>query len=165
MQLSTRALLGIAAATGGALALVFRKSVSPRQLVADIARSQFGSSDNAKYWASALPGINPGGLSWCGAFALWALHQAGLATTWLWQPGIGFANTSTTKLPTTANPQMGDIAYFTTNQHYAVVLSVDPAARTVELANGNGTGGKVTRSVVPFSSVYAFFSIAPLVGA
>jgi|SRR6185369_14109920 len=164
MHVALKVLAGLAG--GAVLALLTRgDSLSPRERVATIARNEFGSSDNVKYWASALPGLNPAGLSWCGAFALWVLHQAGLATTWLWQPGIGFANTSTTKLPTTKTPEMGDIAYFTANQHYAVVLSVDPVARTVELANGNGTGGKVTRSVVPFSSVYAFFSIAPLIGA
>ncbi len=161
MQLTTRTLLGIAVATGAAAGLLFRKNVPPRQRVADIARSQLGSTDNAKYWASALPGQNPAGLSWCGAFTLWALHEAGLALDTIWKLGVGFVSG---KLPLTKNPEIGDIAYFTANQHYAVVLNVDPIARTVELANGNGTGGKVTRSVVPFSSAAGFYSIAPLVG-
>jgi len=164
MQFAVKVLAGLAGA--GLLALLVRgDSLSPRARVAAAARSQLGKADTTKYWASALPGQNPNtGLSWCGVFALWALHSAGLATNWLWQLGKGFLMTTKTSLPTTTSPQMGDIAYFTANQHQAVVLSVDPMNRTVELANGNGTGGVVTRSVVPFSSVYAFFSIAPLVG-
>ena len=164
-------ILAALGAAGGIFALLRRDSsstpfvLSARQKVANAARSQVGSSDKAKYWASALPGQNPAGLDWCGAFALWSLHAAGLAKDWFWQLGKGFLMTDKTKLPITTVPQVGDIAYFTTNQHEAVVLSVDSNNKTVELANGNSTGGKVTISNIPWNKATAFFSITPLVGS
>jgi hypothetical protein len=114
-----------------------------------------------KYWASALPNT-PGleHLDWCGAFALWALHNAGLALDWTWQLGLGFLLTKNHHLPTTPNPQPGDIAYFDHNQHEAVVAQVD--GDTITLINGNGTAGAVSQSQIQKSQATAFFSIAPL---
>jgi hypothetical protein len=169
MNVAIKIIAGLAAA-GGIFAFLRRDSsstsfiLSPRQRVVNAARSQIGSADKAKYWASALPGQNPTGLDWCGAFALWSLHSAGLAKNWLWQIGKGFLLTDKSKLPITTVPQPGDIAYFTKNQHEAVVLSVDSNKKTVELANGNSIGGKVTVSNIPWNSVTAFFSITPLIG-
>ena len=93
------------------------------------------------------------GQAWCGAFALWALHKAGVARNVFWQVGNGFLS----HFPTTSNPQPGDIAYFNQYQHEAVISSVTSA--TVGLINGNGTGGKVTVSTVPRSSVTAFYNV------
>ncbi len=169
MNQSAKILGGLAGA--GILALLLRGdknplvSLSPRQRVVQAALSQMGSTDKAKYWASALPGQNPAGLDWCGAFALWCLHQAGLATTWYWQISVGFLMTTQHRLPTTTMPQPGDIAYFNTNQHEAVVVGVDNVNRTVDLANGNGHLGAVSPSTIPWNSVTAFFSIEPLLGA
>jgi hypothetical protein len=160
--------LGGLAAVGTLVALLRGDSspkLSPRQKVVQAARSQLGSNDKAKYWASSLPGQNPAGLDWCGVFALWSLHQAGLALDWTWELGLGFLMTAHHKLPIVSTPQPGDIAYFTKNQHEAVVLSVNTVNRTVELANGNGNGGVVSPSTIPWNSVTAFFSIDPLLGA
>lgn len=150
-------------ALGGALSVWALWPVSPRLRVAQHAQSQVGRSNASVYWADVLPGYPPGSYpkDWCGGFALWALHQAGLAKDLGWIIGMGFLD----HLPTTQNPQVGDIAYFDTNQHQAVVVGVDPQAQTVSLVNGNGTGGAVSTSVTPVSHVAAFYSIAPLLGS
>lgn len=123
-----------------------------RWLVVYFAKSQVGNSDALKYWESAgAPTLL--GKAWCGAFALWALHKAGVARNVLWQTGSGFLS----HFPTTNNPQPGDIAYFNQYQHEAVVSSVTTS--TVSLINGNGTGGKVTISTVPRSTVTAFYNV------
>lgn len=133
--------------------------VSPRLRVAAYAKSQLGFKDDTPYWADVLPGTPPSGYppDWCGAFALWALHQAGLGRGINWVIGQGFLQL----LPTTQSPEVGDIAYFLTNQHHAVVTAVNPDG-TVDLINGNGTGGAVSASTTPRSHVAGFYSIAPL---
>lgn len=129
----------------------------PRADVVAAAAGELGNSDPEPYWADALPGTHvPHAISWCGGFALWALHQAGLALGWHWEPGVGFLF----RLPTTRSPDAGDVAYFTHHQHHAIVERVEDGA--CWLINGNGIGGQVTRSHVFTSSVTAFYSIAQL---
>ncbi len=148
---------------GAALGLWALWPVNPRIRVAEYARAELGKNDAAIYWADVLPGTPPSGYpkDWCGGFALWALHRAGLAQGFDWVIGEGFLF----HLPHTQEPQIGDIAYFDTNQHHAVVVGVDRVARTVALVNGNGTGGAVSASVVPMAHVAGFYSIEPLLGA
>ncbi len=136
----------------------------PRLRVAQAAQSQLGLRNAAIYWADVLPGYPPASYpkDWCGGFALWTLHQAGLAKNLIWTIGLGFLSGN---LPTTQNPQIGDIAYFTTNEHEAVVVGVDLAAGTVDLINGNGTGGAVSASTTPISHVAAFYSIQDLLSS
>jgi len=132
-----------------------------RAAVVAAAVSQLGNDDPQLYWDDVLPGKDPTGMDWCGAFALWCLHQAGLALDWMWEIGEGFALSDDHKsLPTTTTPRPGDMAYFEHNQHMGVVELVTPTA--VQLVNGNGTGGAVTRSTALRSDVTAFYSIAPL---
>ncbi len=132
-----------------------------RAAVVAAAVSQLGNTDPAIYWADVLPGKDPGEADWCGAFALWCLHQAGLALDWFWEIEQGFAlSEKHQSLPITKSPQPGDMAYFDHNQHMAVVELVGPTA--VQLVNGNGNRGAVTRSQAARSDVTAFFSIAPL---
>ncbi len=137
-------------------------NMSPRELVVQAAQSQIGFSDPTPYWLDALPESFQGPFppDWCGAFALWALHQAGLALDIKWEIGFGFLLVPPHALRTVSVPEPGDIAYFNRNQHHAVVESVDESSGTVNLINGNGVGGQVTESVsVPFDHVTAFFSI------
>lgn len=145
---------------GAGVALWALWPTSPRVRVARYAERELGQSNAARYWASVLPGTPPSGYpkDWCGAFDLWALHQAGLARGINWIIGKGFLF----NLPTTQNPDVGDTAYFDTNEHHAVVTGVDRAAGTVSLVNGNGAGGAVSASVTPMSHVAGFYSIAPL---
>lgn len=135
--------------------------VDPRLRVRQAARSQLGRTNSAPYWADVLPGQPSSGWprDWCGAFALWALHQAGLAKDVSWIIGKGFLFL----LPRTQNPQVGDIAYFDTNQHHAVVVGVGP--NSVDLVNGNGTGGAVSPSTVPRSHVTGYYNIEPFLSA
>jgi surface antigen len=60
----------------------------------------------------------------------------------------------------TTKPKIGDIAYFTTNQHHAVVVGVN--GDSIQIVNGNGLGGKVTVSTTTRAAVTAFYSIVPL---
>ena len=149
--------LGVIGALGAGIALW---PVSPRQRVAAAALSQIGATDANVYWADVLPQVAPSGYpkDWCGAFALWCLHQAGLAKQYDWVIGIGFLD----NLHTTPTPQVGDIAYFDTNEHHAVVVGVDLAAGTVDLVNGNGTGGAVSPSTTSISHAAGYYIIEPL---
>lgn len=135
-----------------------------RTRVVAAARGQIGRKDLAAYLADAAPAYavsdHP---EWCGIFALWCLHQAGLARDKTWQVGLGFLLTSPRPMPTTSDPKPGDIAYFEHFQHQAVVLSVD--GDNVELANGNGQGGVVSLSTTQKSHAKAFYSIAPHIAA
>lgn len=123
-----------------------------RWLTVYFAKTQVGNSDSTKYWQSAgAPALL--GQAWCGAFTLWALHKARVATNVMWQTGSGYLS----HFPTTTTPQPGDIAYFNQYEHEAVVSSV--TNDQIGLINGNGTGGKVTVSTVPKSSVTAFYNV------
>lgn len=148
--------LGLVAAMTGGYLLVRPTSGKYRSRVVEAARSQVGLSDPSPYWTDTL-GPAPWPKSWCGAFALWALHKAGLARNLKWVIGVGFLN----HLPRTTSPKPGDIAYFHANQHQAVVSSV--TGNSVTLINGNGYGGKVTTSTSPISAVAGFYSIEGLI--
>lgn len=148
-------IVGSIAAAGGGLLYAFWPTNYRKKVVAE-AMKDLGSSDAAKYWIGVgIPTGYP--KEWCGAFTLWALHQAGLAKDWPWIVGKGYMS----KLPTTKTPKMGDMAYFEKFQHQAIVKSVNPNG-TVTLINGNGTGGKVTLSDKPIKDVTVFYSIEPL---
>lgn len=134
-----------------------------RTRVTDAATSRLGSSDAAEFWKDVLaPGYPPSSypVDWCGGFALWCLHQAGLGLGIQWVVGVGFL----AQLPTTKSPLPGDIAYFNNNQHHAVVTDLLGNNR-LGLVNGNGTGGKVSASSIDASQAAAFYSIQPLIAA
>lgn len=121
------------------------------------AESQEGLSDPSPYWQSALD-TPKGPKSWCGAFVLTALHKAGLATSSRWFVGKGLERTLP-KLTRTSAPQRGDIAYYTKQQHMAIVADVKDGL--VRLVNGNGAGGRVTINERPLSDAAAYYSIQP----
>jgi hypothetical protein len=134
-----------------------------RAAVVAAAVSQLGNTDPTAYWQNVLATHPAGGIhaDWCGAFALWCLHQAGLALDWNWEIGSGFLLSNVHRsLPTTTDPKPGDVAYFDHNEHEAIVELVTPSG--VQIINGNGENGAVSRSTALRSSVTAFFSIAPL---
>jgi len=140
-----------------------RPSVLPaREAVARAALSQVGNGDPKRYWDDVLPGVNVGNADWCGAGALWCLHQAGLALDKHWKLESGFLLTPPA-LPTTKQPEVGDIAYFKHNEHHAVVVGVAPGV--VSLVSFNGVGGLVSESSVEPARATAFFSIAPLISS
>jgi surface antigen len=135
---------------------------SLRNNVVQAAISQLGQKNPIPYWVNTTGMSQPSTQSWCGAFALWALHQAGLAINKNWINGKGFLLTQPTSLSTTHTPKPGDIAYFDNYQHHAVVANVYPDG-TIDLINGNGTNGAVTPSHPKASSVTAFYSIQPYI--
>jgi hypothetical protein len=112
------------------------------------------------YWNDVLEDSSSKPANWCGAFVLWAMHQAGIARNVKWKVGVGFL--SPEGLHTTLKPQVGDVAYFNKNQHEAIVQEVHDDG-TVTLINGNGTNGHITISTTKQSNVTAFYSIQPLV--
>lgn len=128
-----------------------------RALVVSLAEQEEGKSDPAPYWRAC--GIDPKHASpyWCGGFALRCLKGAGLCT-WNWVPSDGFLwrLNPPLKCPT----DIGDVAYFAHAQHHAIVSAV--GGGIVELINGNGEGGKVSRSTKRFDEVTAFYSIERL---
>ncbi|UCC72334.1 MAG: CHAP domain-containing protein [Gemmatimonadota bacterium] len=168
----TRAVASAAAIIAGLLAILMprttRRESCPeryRRAVVRAAAGEMGQGDPdriTEYIVDAV-GHDPRGprghLHWCGIFALWALHRAGLGTSIRWKIGRGFLG----HLPSTRDPQPGDIAYFTKNQHHAVVERVNGDG-TFDAINGNGTGGVVTRSTgVALSKAKSFESIQPLI--
>jgi len=132
-----------------------------RKKVVDAARSEVGQKNLTKYFSEVAPqyvGQHP---EWCGIFALWCLHQAGLAKDKTWKTGLGFLETPPA-LPKTKDPQPGDIAYYTKFSHQAVVL-VNNGDGTTENANGNGSGGVVTIGRPKIEDAFAFYSISKLI--
>ncbi len=134
----------------------------PRARVVQAATDMLGVTDARAFWRDVLPPGTPESAypkDWCGAFALWCLHQAGLGLDIGWQVGMGFLSAN---LPTTQTPQAGDIAYFTNNEHHAVVTDPDVGIPgSVGLINGNGMNGAVSASTS--GNAAAYYSIQPLI--
>lgn len=135
-----------------------RDATDYRAEVVRVALSQLGRSNLTLYFEHAAPQFLGSRPSWCGIFALWALREAGL-TDWVWETGRGFLY----RLPRTTEPQPGDIAYYTANQHQAIVLR--NRGDTIDVINGNGLGGVVTISSPAKSKAAAYYSIQPLIDA
>lgn len=130
-----------------------------RARVVEIARSQVGQPLRPEYLADAAPDFVGQRPEWCGIFALWCLHQAGLGRDVDWKVGLGFLF----KLKQTSNPLPGDIAYYDSLQHQALVARVE--GETLENINGNGAGGVVSISHPDISKAKAYYSIQSWVDA
>jgi len=156
-------IVGVLAATCTAL---FTRPVGDklRAKVVKVALAEPSTSPRVnEYWKDTLSASDYAGghpTDWCGTFILWALHQTGLAKNVKWIVGKGFIYPSS--LPMTSDPKIGDVAYFTHNQHQALVKSVNNDG-TVTLINGNGENGHITQSTTNKSNVTAFYSIQPFI--
>jgi hypothetical protein len=147
----------------GALLAYFsaRKPTTARDRVVAAAVSQLGQCDPRPYVEDALGYAGGGDTNWCGEFALWCLHRAGLVLDWQWSldkhnPGFLY------RLPVTADPKPGDFAYYAEPyQHHQIVERLYGDG-TFDGINGNGNGGCVTRSRGPRSHVSAFYAIDPI---
>ncbi len=118
----------------------------------------------AVYWADVLhqAPTAPHPPEWCGAFALWCLHQAGLGLLLRWlfgPPHFGFL----WNLPVTKSPKPGDIAYLDKPfEHHAIVVEV--VGDTVHTIDGNqGPHAPIMTHEAPLSHWTAFFSIESLI--
>jgi hypothetical protein len=168
-----------------------------REAVLAAAVSQLQARDHRveDYWRSAL-GVEWHGKfppHWCGAFNLWALHEAGLALDKQWHiagcwprhdsVGYGFILTQPHQLMVTKTPQPGDTSYKgAPYQHHAIVESLESADRPAKDAQGrpcvvsdvivhtiDGNQGPplfIKRSQHWLSDpAYTHFSISPLIDA
>jgi hypothetical protein len=104
--------------------------------ILSIAVGQLGSSDWRKYQADAAKWTNGQRVEWCGVFTLWVLHQVGLYTGWQFEMSKGYLY----RLPLTSNPLPGDIAYFTSKSHHAIVYDIQ--GDTLYTVDGNDGGGE-----------------------
>lgn len=131
-----------------------------RLRVVNMAISQIGPQDPKKYWDDVIPGNQGFSGAWCGGFALWAIHQAGLAREVNWEIGKGFCY----QLPITKEPLPGDVAYIDQPyRHHAIVESIQ--GDMVNTIDGNQPGNEVRRRTRPIEAVTAFYSIDPFVKA
>lgn len=152
----------LAAGAAGAIGVVTtlrRKvaSMGTRERIVTWAESQEHESDPTPYWYSAIGrNVTDPDTDWCGAFVLTALHRVGLALDRQWAFGKGLT-TTLPKLKITNVPKPGDIAYFTHNQHVAIVAESHDGL--VRLVNGNSTGGRVVINERSHDDVTAFYSI------
>lgn len=117
----------------------------------------------SRYWADVLhqAATAPHPKEWCGAFALWCLHQAGIGLELRWvfgPPHFGFLY----NLPTTKAPKPGDIAYLDKPwQHHAIV--VETVGDVVHTIDGNqGAANPVSTHEAPLTHWTAFYSIESL---
>lgn len=124
----------------------------------------FSQANVDRYWKEVLPydQYHPGiRLDWCGAFALFCLHQARLDTDQHWHFGLGFVLVAPHALPVTTEPQPGDILYQAKPfQHHAIVEFV--AGNVAHSIDGNQPD--VRRKTRTVNSALTFYSIAPLLG-
>jgi hypothetical protein len=121
----------------------------------------------AVYWADVLRQAltAPHPPQWCGAFALWSLHKAGLGLGLRWMfgpPHFGFL-WNLHQLKPHELPEPGDIAYLDKPyQHHAIVACVE--GDTVHTVDGNqGPLKPIQKYERPRAHWTAFFSIASLI--
>lgn len=118
-----------------------------------------------EYWADVLPvgtALRDYPPEWCGGFCLFALHRAELGLDVFWRGG--FAAKHLRVRPVGELPEPGDVAYFTRNQHHAIVESVDATARTFDSIDGNQPA-ILRHAGRSLDVVHAFYSISPLIEA
>lgn len=143
-------------------------SSSPTSIAPDIRRDllqvalrEVGHVGGDKYWSDVNPSFVRSKQDWCGGFVLWCLHQVGLAKDRHWIMGKGFILTPPFDLPTTRDPQPGDIVYIDQPfQHQALLLSIND--QTVQTIDGNSSDA-VRIGNRSKSSVTLFYSIEPLI--
>lgn len=116
-----------------------------------------------EYWADVLPPGTPlrdYPPNWCGALCLFAIHRADLGPDVFWK--AGFASRVLRQLAPHELPQAGDVAYFTRNQHHAIVTDVNALAGTFDSVDGNQSPGILRHWSRRLSSAAGFYSLEPL---
>jgi len=141
--------------------------MSIRQNIIDIAMAEreLPKPRVADYWQDVLTPQDfegPHPPAWCGCFCLYCYHRAGLLLDAHWRVGHGFAERFL-RHELVTNVQVGDLAYFASHQHHALVRDV--VGGNVKLINGNGLGGHITLSQILTRQVTCFYSIAHLLPA
>lgn len=130
-----------------------------RKKVVKAALAERKNPNSTKYWNDVLIDPSSKPKEWCGAFALWAIHQAKLGLDVNWVIGTGFLR-HLRLVKSGELPKPGDVAHFTKNQHQAIVQEVN--GNSVTLINGNAENGGISVGTKPLSAVTAFYSLSPL---
>ena len=157
-----RLLIGIGLGALAVTILATRKTEdSIRRQVVNAALTERESPDTIKYWNDVLTDPRSKPKDWCGALALYAIHQAGIGLDVHWVIGKGFLY-NLHHLQADEEVKPGDVAYFDTYQHQAIVKSVNDDG-TVTVINGNAAGGTISVTSPARTKVTAFFSIKPLI--
>ncbi|HUX77938.1 MAG TPA: hypothetical protein VMY40_15000 [Anaerolineae bacterium] len=135
-----------------------------RQQVAAHAAGEVNKTDPRPYVEDALGHPSDWDRNWCGMFALWAYHQAGLLLDVHWKTdGSGFVGGNLRPI-VPSQLQAGDLIYFDQPyQHHALVEWVNHATGMMSTINGNGAGGAVTRVVRPIADADNYYSMGHLV--
>jgi hypothetical protein len=130
--------------------------LTKREEIVFLAQSEIDKAESTDYFKEAMGfvPINYKSIAWCGLFVLTILRRAQV-TDWLWRVGLGFLY----RLPTTKNPQPGDLVYFhKPYQHHAMVEEVKDDG--IWIIAGNTPN--VSRSFIEKNKPTAFYSIEPL---
>lgn len=148
-----------------------------RAAVVRVAAAEIGPGRVDAYWRDVLAPTwqGPFPKHWCGAFALWCLHQVGLALDVRWkvylrkgdESGFLLVQHSVGRMHSVQVPRPGDVAYFhAPHQHHAIVERVGIGTlATIDGNQGNRAGTPVRRRTHPFPGKATCFSIAPFVRA
>lgn len=136
-----------------------------RRAVVSVAEAELGAGRAPEYWRDVLGPDYRGTFPqhWCGAFALWCLHQVRLALSVHWLVGKGFCEVQ--RLPKTTTPLPGDVAYLDKPfQHHAVVKAIE--GDVVVTVDGNQGGPTPVQEKRRKRSAFTcFYSIAPFLSA
>jgi hypothetical protein len=140
--------------------------MSLRDAIVEAAVAEIGAGNREKllrYWESAMgqevsyDSVHR--LAWCGIFALYCLHAAGVAKDVFWKVGKGFLLQPPHPLKTTRTPQPGDIGYQNLPfQHHFLVENVNG----VLIHTIDGNQPDIRRRTRSFGSELVFYSIEPL---
>lgn len=102
-----------------------RKLWTPEELVYSAAIAEIGNTDPKPYYVDVCAHLERHSwpVHWCGIFALYCLHEAGIGLDWEWQIEQGFL----WRLELVDVPRRTDIAYFPVSKyggrvhHHAIV--------------------------------------------
>lgn len=139
--------------------------MSLREDVVFAARNELGRRRQPQYDESALgPGVHDRPAHWCGIFALYCLHEAGLARDICWQIGGGFVRENPQAFPVTISPHPGDIGV-QTHPPWHHVLVAERSGNLLTTIAGNtgpspGVVGESTASVA--DPGWCWYSIEPV---
>jgi len=149
------------------------ESMQRRQLVLASADDELSMSPHvnvSKYWADVLHQNEsaPHPPQWCGAFALYNLHKAGLGLELRWEfssDANGHRSGFLWALHRTQIPQPGDIAYFEHWQHHAIVRCMVGLDQFDSIDGNQGPVTPIKLHERSLREATAFYSIQPLIDA
>jgi hypothetical protein len=135
-----------------------------RARIVELAVAELKNDKPDDYWKDVSHSGRSLSKFWCQAFWLSMLRRAGVALDVRCETGKGaehIMRKAGYKFPYVVRPMPGDLAFFAKPlQHHALVERVDGNIAT--LINGNGEGGKVTRTTKLLGRVSLFYSIDDL---